>query len=407
MTAARVLVLILGLGACRAELPVLVSGERIEIAHEGLPHDVHLSPPALAARPDGRLYLAWARSGAAGSHVYVTPVGDGPLEPVRVDPPDLVLDSILQAPGLAIGSAGEVHVSWSSRRPRPPGVLFASDLRLSTSRDGGRSFETPLRINADRPASHAFEGIASAPDGTLLVAWLDDREAPGRAGTFAARIVEAGRRVEPEQRLGSSSCVCCRVDVASGPAGAAAVLWREELPGKVRDMRLAVSRDAGRSYAAPALVHDDGWVLDACPHRGGRVAIDSAGRLVSAWYTEGRDERPALLLAASSDGRRFGAPLRLDAQDAWIPDQVGLALAPDATALVVWETSTAARRRVVARVVSPGSDSLGRAQSLSNAVKAFAPSVIATPSGFAVAWHEEAFPVTRTVVQQLRLQSSR
>jgi hypothetical protein len=407
MSRTRALVWILVLAACRAELPVLVPGERSEIPHEGLPHDVHVSPPALAAGPGGELYLAWARSEADGNHLYVTRVGAASPAPVRVDPPDLVLDSIHQAPGLAIGSAGEVHVSWSSRRPRPPGSLFASDLRLSTSRDGGRSFGAALRINADQPASHAFEGIARTADGALLVAWLDDRDGPGRAGTFAARIAESGRRVEPEQRLGSSSCVCCRVDVASGEDGAAAVLWREELPGKVRDMHLAASRDAGRSFAQPALVHDDGWVLDACPHRGGRVAIDAGGRLVSAWYTEGRDERPALLLAASRDGRRFGAPLRLDSQDGSVPDQVGLALGPGGTALVVWETWTAARRRVMARVANPASDSLGPPQSLSSAVKAFAPSAVATPSGFAVAWHEEAFPVTRTVVQRFALQVSK
>jgi hypothetical protein len=399
--------LLVALGACQSELPDLVAGERREIAHAGLPHDVHLSPPALAAGPDGRLYLAWARSEADGNHVYVSSVGADPLEPVRVDPPDLALDSIQQAPGLAIGPAGEIHVSWSSRRPRAEGILFASDLRLSTSRDGGRSFETPLRINADRPASHAFEGIASAPDGSLLVGWLDDRDGPGRAGTFAARIVEGGRRVEAERRLGSSSCVCCRVDVVVAAANdAAAVLWREELPGKVRDMLLAVSHDAGRSFAQPALVHDDGWVLDACPHRGGRVAIDPGGRLVSTWYTEGRDGRPSLLLAVSLDGRRFGAPLRFDEEDGSIPDHVGLALAPAGTALVVWESWTAARRRVMARVVSPGSDSLGPAQSISTTVKGFAPAVIATRSGFAVAWHEEAFPVTRTVVQQFELQTS-
>jgi hypothetical protein len=30
---------------------VLVPGEVREIVHDGLPHDVHLSPPALAADP--------------------------------------------------------------------------------------------------------------------------------------------------------------------------------------------------------------------------------------------------------------------------------------------------------------------------------------------------------------------
>jgi hypothetical protein len=314
---------------------------------------------------------------------------------VRVDPPDLVVDSAQQAPGLAIGAGGEIHVTWSSRRPRPQGALFASDLRLSTSRDGVRSFEPPLRINADRPASHAFEGIASDGNGALLVAWLDDRDGPGRAGVFAARVTDAGRRVERETRLSRSACVCCRVDVAADPGGQAGVLWREELPGKVRDMLLARSLDGGRSFAAPTRVREDGWVLDACPHRGGQVAIAPGGEWVSAWYTEGRDERPALYLARSRGGAGFEGPLALHEDDGSIPDQVGLALGSDCTQLAVWETQTAARRRVMFRTPP------GPARLLSSAVKAFAPAAVATPAGFAVAWHEEVFPTTRTVVQLL------
>jgi hypothetical protein len=325
---------------------------------------------------------------------------------VRVDPPDLVVDSAHQAPGLVIGSGGEVYVTWSSRRARPPGALFASDLRLSTSRDGGRTFEAPLRLHADRPASHSFEGIAADAEDGLLVAWLDDRDGPGRAGAFAARIAGAGRRVDSEQRLSTSACVCCRLDVAFGPADAAAVLWREELPGMVRDMQVAFSSDAGRSFAAPIGVHDDGWVLDACPHRGGRLAFAGAGGVLAAWYTEGRDERPALLAAASRDGLRFSAPVSLHDQDGSVPDKVGLAARPDGTALVVWETYTAARQRVHARLLAAGTDRLGPTQSLSEAVKGFAPSAVATPEGYAVAWHEEVFPSVRTVVRRFAVRSS-
>ena len=64
---------------------------------------------------------------------------------MRVSPEDLAVDSLHQAPGLAVGAGGEVYVSWSSAKPKPAGVLFASDLRLSRSLDGGRTFEPPLR----------------------------------------------------------------------------------------------------------------------------------------------------------------------------------------------------------------------------------------------------------------------
>ncbi len=41
---------------------------------------------------------------------------------------------------------------------------------------------------------------------------------------------------------------------------------------------------------------------------------------------------------------------------------------------------------------------------LSQAIKAYAPDVTATPNGgFVVAWHEEQFPSIRTIVQTIEL----
>ena len=38
---------------------------------------------------------------------------------------------------MAVGPGGGIYVSWSSSKPKPEGALFASDLRLSRSLDGG------------------------------------------------------------------------------------------------------------------------------------------------------------------------------------------------------------------------------------------------------------------------------
>ena len=76
-------------------------------------------------------------------------------EPVRVNPPQASVDSLHQAPGLALGPGGEVYVTWSSSKPKPVGGLFASDLFLSRSLDGGRSFEAPA-ARERRPADLAL-----------------------------------------------------------------------------------------------------------------------------------------------------------------------------------------------------------------------------------------------------------
>ena len=69
--------------------------------------------------------------------------------------------------------------------------------------------------------------------------------------------------------------------------------------------------------------------------------------------------------------------------------------------IVVWEDSTAVRRRILLRSIGEGGRSLGPVRTLSQAIKAWAPDVTVVPGGFLVTWHEERFPATRTIVQRI------
>jgi hypothetical protein len=375
----------------------------VEIAHPGTGHETHLSAPAVAATGDGQPLVAWIAQAGHGANVYLARSGRGDVRPVRVNPDGLSAESLHQSPGLALGPGGEAYVSWTSLKSKPAGVLFASDLQLSRSLDGARSFERPLRVNEDRPLSHSFEGLAVGADGTVVVAWIDARDGEGQPRSYLARIVERGTRVERTARLDDGeTCVCCRIDVAAA-GGIVATLWRRVFPGSVRDMVLGLSRDGGRSFGPPARISADGWKIAACPHRGGKVALDGRGRLHLAWYTEGPDETPRVLYTASSDGRAFDPPRQLASATGSVPDQVGLAVTRTGTVAVVWEEATAVRRRIRLRVSRDGGKSFGAAQSLSPAIKAYGPAVATTPAGdIVVAWHEEQFPLTKTVVQTLR-----
>jgi hypothetical protein len=386
----------------------LTLGQRSEYTHAGKGHEVHLSAPAVAVARDGRVFLAWAASEGHGSNLYVARLGGGAGEPARVNPEGLAVEALHQAPGLDLGPGGEVYVSWSSSKPKPEGVLFASDLRLSRSLDGGQSFDHHLRVNTDQPLSHSFEGLSVADDGSVLLAWIDSREGWNKAGTYLARIVKRGSQVEREVKLGGETCVCCRVDLTTGPRNLVAVAWRQVFPDDIRDMVVGVSRDGGRTFASPTLAHADRWQIAACPHRGGAVDTDKAGRLFLAWYTEGPQDQPRLLFSVSQDGRRFAEPTRLDSSTSSIPDHVRLAVDGDGRAVIVWEEATAVRRRVLLRYSVDGGATLSPVQVLSQAVKAYAPAVTMSPAGeFVAVWHEEQFPHVKTVVQPLRLAATR
>jgi hypothetical protein len=384
--------------------PPATAPARLEITHPARGHEVHVSGAAVAVGADGTPVVAWATQEANDNVLYAVPAGR--REPIRVNPPGTSVDSLHQAPGLAAGPQGELYVTWSARRPVPVGGLFASDLMLSRSLDGGATWSAPLRLNADEPTSHSFEGIAVAPDGTVLIAWIETRE--GKATTMITRVTERGTRdAGPMQLDAGETCVCCRVDVAAGPGERVSVLWRKVFPDNVRDMVLGVSSDGGRTFAAPALVHADGWKITACPHRGGSIAADAQGRRYAVWYTEATEGRPDVLFATSTDGRRFSPPRRLHAASGSIPDQARLAVDAAGRAVIVWEDATAVRRRIMVRTTRDGGHTLSPPQALSTAIKAFAPAVTATRAGFIIVWHEEQFPAIKTVIHTMTLEAAR
>jgi hypothetical protein len=377
---------------------------RLELTHPAAGHGVHVSAPALIADRGGQPLVAWIAGGHGEHSVMVVRPSDEERQPVRVNPAGMSVDSLHQAPGLAVGPGGEVYVTWSAAKPKPEGVLFASDLYLSRSLDGGRTFEPPLRINDDRPISHSFEGLAVTPDGTVLVVWIDSRDGARQTATYVGRVLDRGARVERVIRLeGGETCVCCRVSISAGPGEAVGVLWRMVFPGDVRDMVLSRSADGGRTFEAATLVHADRWKITACPHRGGQLARDARGRLYAAWYTEGTTGRPDVLLAVAADGRRFDAPRRVHTASGSVPDHPRLAVGAGGRGVVVWEDSTAVRRRILLRSIGERG-ALGPVRTLSSAIKAWAPDVVPVDGGFLVAWHEERFPAVTTVVQRLAME---
>jgi hypothetical protein len=382
-------------------------GPRGELTHAAKGHEVHVSGPALAVAPDGVSLIAWAAQEGHVNHLYVARM-DGERVATRVNPPDLTVDALHHPPRLAVGPGGEVYLSWSSAKPKPDGALFASDLRLSRSEDGGRTFTGHLRVNEDRPISHSFDGLAVAADGTVLVSWLDSRAGGPNARTYLARVADRGTRVDGIVEIGADTCVCCRVDVAAGPKDGVAILWRKVFPGDIRDMVLSASRDGGRTFSDPLLVHDDRWHIPACPHRGGALGVDARGRTYASWYTEGRDARPDLYFATSDDGRRFGRRRRLHTSATSIPDHARMAVGRDGRAAVVWEDSTAVRRRILLRFTVDGGRTLSPIRTLSTAIKAWEPDIVVGRDGtFVVAWHEARFPSVTTVVHPVRLDGAR
>ncbi|MEO8339632.1 MAG: sialidase family protein [Nitrospirota bacterium] len=367
---------------------------------------VPISPPAVRFDEHATVHLAWLeKTGPVGAvkSVRIGQESKAVAIPVQVNPEALPPDAFHQAPGLATGKNDHVFVSWSTTN-RSPGSLFASDLRVARSQDGGQTFHPPVQVNDDGlPISHTFEDMVAGNGSDLYVAWLDGRgkDQSGAAVLFGCSNNQ-GQTMGKNLTVDGMACPCCRPMVAVAPNGHLWVAWRKTFAGNVRDIVLAKSEDRGQTFSSPLLVHKDNWVFSACPHRGPSIGFDRFGRIYVGWYTEGTDEQPRLLVATSDDqGRTFSSPLSLHTSTTSLPDQMRMAVHPDGAVVAVWEEITGVRKRAVMRVSMDRGQHFGPLQVLSTGAKAEYPTVAIHDNGaVALSWTEHAFPMNRILLQR-------
>ncbi len=219
-------------------------------------------------------------------------------------------------PTVAVGADGSVYVGWTARAASEHG--HANDLYLSASRDEGRTFEPPVKVNDDgKQVVHAMHSLAVGRDARVYVAWLDERNvvmpAPGKDGkkmehmeanreVFFAASTDGGRTFSRNLRLAQNACPCCKTALTVGLDDRVYAGWRQVLPGEFRHIALASSNDGGKTFAAPVIVSDDRWMTASCPVSGPALMADLSGKVSVVWYTEGDKGEPGLYWAASSDG---------------------------------------------------------------------------------------------------------
>ena len=187
-------------------------------------------------------------------------------------------------------------------------------------------------------------------------------------------------------------CYCCKTAVTSGPDGSIYAAWRHVYPGNIRDIAFTLSRDGGKTFAAPLRVSDDRWELDGCPENGPSIAVDGRNTVHVVWPTlvngATPDAEPALAMfyAASRDGVHFSARQRVPAIGT--PRHPQLVAAADGSLLLTWDEETAAGRRVlVGRAMPRAAAGVTFSREIvSGAERAEYPVVATTSGGAVLAW---------------------
>ena len=405
--------LILGLGLAsmvtmaRAESPAgLDLGQKLTTEHKVK----SLVGPSVQIDDAGFLSLAWMEENKEVRSVMYARSAEpgGPVgASVRINRSEDLPYWRQEAPAL-VAQGDEVFVTWGLAHPKAtPEQPFATELRLSHSNDGGRTFQPSILVNDDPGViQHTFDALHRDAEGRLHLSWIDGREGKKDPGTYVARSLDQGRTVTSNRKVDDGTCVCCRTAMTSGPDGTVYVAWRKIFEGNVRETVVARSIDHGETFEAPVIVGHDKWVFPACPHRPASMGVDRQGRLYVVWYTEGTDEIPAVYLAFSDDrGRTFSPKRQLNVSKNTFPDHPQIAVDPEGRLVVIWEEQGPVKRDVVMSASADRGTTFTAPQKL-NERKSQTPVVAVNRHGlFAMAWMEHGMPGHKIVVQTLRMPS--
>jgi hypothetical protein len=261
-------------------------------------------------------------------------------EPVRVNPvAGMVKAWRGDPPVMTVSRDGTLFIGWTAK-PESAADHKATDLMLSASRDGGRSFEAPVPVKKlGESESYGIVNLISDTGGQIGVVWLDegdlkarqtpvlpggaammmfhkkDETEPNKTLLFSASV-DGGKTFSAAKKLASEVCPCCKTSMTTAPDGRIYVSWRQVLPGGFRHIAVASSADKGATFSEGAIVSDDKWQINACPVSGASMSVDAGGVLSVLWYSAGEAGEAGLYAADSRDGGRTFGPRRLVSAEA-------------------------------------------------------------------------------------------
>jgi hypothetical protein len=223
-------------------------------------------------------------------------------------------------PALVVLDNGDWLAHWLQRS----GAGHAYDIRMTRSRDAGKSWDEPFILHDDNTRSeHGFVAFAPVATDVARVVWLDGRHTTaalahdghahhqgGTAMSLRSAIVGRGGVTASEQ-IDDRVCDCCQTDsVRIGRQ--ALVVYRDRSADEIRDVKFL--RHDGERWHEAMSVFDEKWRIAGCPVNGPAIAAQGE-RVIVAGYSEAGGV-PAIRVRSSSDaGRHWHDVVRLPGAD--------------------------------------------------------------------------------------------
>jgi hypothetical protein len=271
----------------------------------------------------------------------------------------------------------------------------AYDLKISTSRDGGKTWAPPVSPHRDgTKTQHGFVSFFNTGSGVGL-AWLDGRDTVGGKGAMTLRAATSISGKD-DMLVAPRVCDCCPTAAANTTAGPI-VAFRGRTADEIRD--IYVSRFDGKAWSAPLLVNNDGWKINGCPVNG--PAIAARGRDVAvAWFTVQGGQGRAYVAFSSDAGQSFRAPVRVD--DEGSTGRVQVALLADGSAAGSWIEFGKGPSQLKVRTVSPGG-AKSRPTELALGLGTQFPRMAAANGELVFAWTENSRGIIRIYTARAKL----
>lgn len=373
------------------------------------------STPFLRYDSNGRLYAIWtqddpgpvAQAKQPATHHH--PSGETGPSPMREallawsadggkswSPPKRI-NSAVEAvqgeengPKVAFSADNRAYVVWSI--PGEKGNRMRANVRFAMEDEKGGF--TPARTLNEVKDTARFPVVEVAPDGTVLVAWIDRRiDNPTPRQLYLMRLSPTGQALTRNYKVGEGLCECCRLGITFADGGKTVyIVDRQVNSEQIRNHVLRKSTDGGATFAPPVEISDDGWKVPFCPHSGPTIGQDSRGHLHVAWWTLGRSpEEAGVYYTASKDGGQSFAPRQLvHANTGTELLHATLAVGRDGTVHLAWDNLDAASKfQVFVRNLAPDGQTWSPIEQISNATgNATRPALAVSDNDLHVAWTE-------------------
>lgn len=291
------------------------------------------STPFLRYAPDGRLFAIWTEdhdkpwpNGRPTSHQHGGDRAASPLRnamvaasvdsgktwsaPRRVNSAVEAVQGEENGPKIAVGADKRAYIVWSI--PGEKGDKTRANIRFAMDDDNGGF--TPARTLNEVKDAGRFPIIEMAPDGNLLIAWIDRRmDGPNPRQLYLMRLNPNGQAMTKNYQVGAGLCECCKLGVAFAGGDKTVYMVDREVDGKkIRNHVLRKSTDGGATFGASVEISNDGWQVPSCPHSGPSLGRDSRGQLHVSWFTLGRSEEDAgIYYSVSRDNGKSFSPRHL------------------------------------------------------------------------------------------------